>query len=67
MEDTLALFISSLADGQDLHWWNEDSRKGPETDSFSVATWWKQYLKSRGLVPKALEEKSNSKKPIKIT
>lgn len=58
MEDTLALFRSSLADGQDLPWQNEDNRKGPGTGSFSVATWWKQHLKSGGLVPEAWEEKT---------
>lgn len=28
-DDTLTLFRSSLPDGQDLQWWNEDRMKGP--------------------------------------
>lgn len=31
---TLTLFRRSLPDGQNLQWWNEDSRKGPGAKQF---------------------------------
>lgn len=44
VEERLALSESSLTDGQDLQWRNEDSTRGLGQNGVSAAPWWNHHL-----------------------